>query len=260
MTESVLELERTPEAAARASMVDDRIAYYNDLFAGRFGESTRAMMDEAIERHDILFKVRHAGRILRPLIVHESTYRRVSAAVRRLARAIELAVDRLAADADLRRTVRIPEYLEPLIAIDGASGSHSLYARFDGFISASGRFTMIEFNSAPGGAHVAVEMNRAFGRLPIARAFARRYPVRWRNVLDRAHDTLVRDHRDHGGRGTPTVGVVRVDHDIVTLAGARWLTHVATRGCRVMSAPLDEFRYEHGRLTVDDVAIDLLLF
>lgn len=240
-------------------IVADGVAFYNDLFAGRFGASTLELMDEAIDRHQPLFKAQHTGRVLRPCMVHESTYRTVCSVAARLARAITVAADRLAADPALRRTLRLPEYLEPLIAIDATAGQHSMMSRFDGFVTGSGLFKMMEFNAAPGGAHVAFELNHAFQVAPIARAFSRRFRFRWLNVFDLAFAGLVREHRRQGFRGTPTVGLVALDHELVTSAQMRWLPYAAARGCRLMVARAEEFTYANRRLTVDGLGIDLLM-
>lgn len=252
-------IEASADARAEAQIQRECADYFNDLIATRYGDSTRTGLLEADERHNVLFKARDGVRVLRPQIVTASTYRRVCRAARGLVRAIVAAADRLAADRALRRAVAFPDYLEELVSVDAAAGGHSLMARFDGFVDPSGRFAMIEYNSAPGGAQVSVEQNLAFARLPVTAAFARRYRFRWNDALNLTFSALGRDHREHGGRGAPTLGFVADTHEF-GCAEMRWLAHVAARGCRVMMARPDEFERRGDRLTVDGVPIDVLVF
>lgn len=234
------------------------IDYYNELVDTEFLDSTREILREHIYAHDLLYRAPHPHRVLRPHIVSASTYEDVSRTVSILALAIATAADRLATDPQLRRALCLPEYLEPLIAFDPEKGAHSAVARFDGFISGTSAFTAIEYNSEPHGIHRGFELNAAFASMPIASAFGKRYPFRWPNILDLAYDAVLRQHKERGGRGTPTLGVLGADHDLGSRPDMRWLSYVAARGCHVVPATIDEFRYTKGRLYLKDLAIDLI--
>src|SRR4029079_1051271 len=113
-------------------------------------------------------------RILRPCLLPASAYATVCRTAQAIATALRITVDRLAADESLRRTIGIPEYLEPIIAMDGVRGDATM-GRIDGFIEPDGWFKAIEYNADPA-INGGFELNCAFAAAPIARAFGRRHP------------------------------------------------------------------------------------
>lgn len=228
---------------------------YDRLLSSGFGESTRERLAIEAENHDAAWQ--HGTRILRPWIITARTSDALTATTRRLAAGLDIAVQRLAADRRLRRAIGMPEYLEPLIGIDSMR-DRPILGRFDGFIDETGTFRVIEYNVYPV-VHGAFEINSAFAGTPIARAFAARFPFSWTNVLDRAHEAVVTNHRRSGKAGTPTVAVMGFAAGAGEEPEWRWVPYLAARGCIVATGVPEEFEYEGQRLRLRGRAVDLVL-
>jgi hypothetical protein len=238
----------------------DAIADYDDLLLGRHLASTRELLLSSAIRHAAVQYGRPVCSSLRPHFISAEDHRRVVDASALLCRGIVAAAERLAREPPLRRAIGIPEYLEPLLELDGERGAFPLIGRFDGYLK-DGDFSCFEFNTSPGSLTPIYELTAAFDAMPITAEFRARHPFRTAPVYDLAFDALCEDHRRRGGVGPPVIATVRYSAEVCPMPDfMRWIPYVAARGCRWVSALEEELVFENGRLSVEDIGIDVLVF
>jgi hypothetical protein len=242
-----------------AQVVVDAIACYRELLATRFpaGEWWRDHAGEVDRRwHD---EAPIEAFVLRPNMIDEATYAAVRASLGHVMRAFSIASDRLATDEALRRALGVPEYLEPLIAIDRERGRPTCVGRLDGIVTRDGRLVVIEFNSEPQSAPFQHELERSFERLPIAEAFAREFRFRSVDLYEQMFATLGERGRD--GR-MPCVAVLdrKLWRSARRATQFRPLMYCSARGCPVLYVDPDELEYRDGKVTASGVTVDMVAF
>ena len=233
-----------------SELVREAIGYYHDLLNDRHSASTR----EALGRLN--------SPILRPHFVERRVYDEIMAATVLLNRGLVAAADRLAREPALRRKLGLPDYLEPLIAMDRDRGEPSMIGRFDALIDTEGTFKIIEYNASPG---FDPALPATFQELPIAADFAKRFGFRSLNLRDHMLDDILRVPNEAGTGTRPAVLAIPV----TSLPPPRdkygepvWAKSDDGRGAIVFEATLDEFSFEGGRLFVEResrVPVDILV-
>jgi hypothetical protein len=241
------------------AQVAEATAYYNELLETRFLDSTRDMMLAAVERHVIAEEGRSLCTAMRPYLVTESTYRAALRSADLIYEGIRRAAEALAGDEALRRKVGIPDYLDRIIELDRERGAcaYSVISRLDSFLTPEGAIMVIEANTDPLVAVIA-EVDLVFRSMPIAKAFAKRYPFHSSSLYDLSLNALYDNHSKQSGAGTPTIAVIRTDTASVSQRGGfyRWLGYAAARGCNVLLAKPEEFEYKGSGLRVDGTVVD----
>ena len=226
----------------------EAIAYYHSLLEARFDPKTWwASLVGDLQRHAVT-----PGEVLRPYMIERARYEAMIAVAGEVAARIVEAADRLAADAALRRRLRIPEYLEPLIAIDRAHGLPSRLARVDGIVDDQGRLSIIEYNSEPKTLTQQLEIERALLRQPLASAFRERYPVASVDLFDEMFAAL---------EGKTVAVLARPPfRNAQTALTFRPLMYAAARGSTVIFVEPDELEYRQGKLQRGACPIDIVAF
>ncbi|MDB4957887.1 MAG: hypothetical protein JWO36_5456 [Myxococcales bacterium] len=241
-----------------SSLVEDAIAHYDELLATRFQPDTWWREHAAeIKRH--WFDEAPLGAfVLRPRMLDEANYLETCASLAPVARALAIAAERLATDEALRRTLGIPDYLEPLLAIDAAHGQPPCLGRLDGIPTRDGRVVIIEFNSEPKSVPFQYEVERAFDRLAITQAFGERYRVRTVDLYDNVHRAL----RTGGPREVSAVAVVdkAVWQSPRRASTFRPLMYAAARGTPVVFVDPEELDYRGGELRASGIRVDMVAF
>lgn len=230
-------------------LVQEAVRRYHDLLGSRHLASSREVLDRYGDRTDC--------NVLRPHFIDQEQYAEILSATELICRALDVAAERLARDSALRRKLGIPEYVDALLELDQEHGEPSLMGRFDGIVDRGGVFRVFEYNSVPSfdNAGLAAE---AFGEMPIMRDFRELYHFRAESLFDLAADTLIAEHARSGREGKPTIGVPFTAEEGPGEIPA-WLARVEARGCKVVVAPYEAFRFEGGRLVASAAPIDMVL-
>jgi hypothetical protein len=239
-------------------LIADAIAHYHELLA-RFEPATWWQGHaREVDRHWHREAPMEAY-VLRPFMIDEDMYAATRASLVPVMRAFATAIDRLAADDRLRRTLGIPAYLEPLLEIDRGHGKPTCMGRLDGIASADGRLSLIEFNSEPQSAPFQYELERSFERLPIAEAFARTFRVRTIDLYEQTYAALA--ERGRAGR-PPCVAVIdkALWRSPRRAAVFRPLMHSAARGCPVLYVDPEDLEYRDGVLSAFGITVDMVAF
>ncbi|MDX2088239.1 MAG: hypothetical protein SFX73_10330 [Kofleriaceae bacterium] len=240
-------------------LVADAIAHYDELLSGRFEPASWwPEHRDTVLRHWVE-EAPMSAFVLRPRMVDEATYASVKASVALVLRGVMIATDRLATDESLRRAIKIPAYLEPLLELDRTIGKPSILGRIDGHMANDGCVKFIEFNAQPLSAAFQYELERSFARLPISSEFEKRFRVRSVDLYERLHSALNARSRD--GR-TPCTAIVdkalwrsprRASH-------FRPLMYCSARGAPVLYVDPEELDYRNGKLTANGIQVDVIAF
>ena len=230
-------------------MVADAIAYYDELLAGPFDPSGwwRDHVDEVMAHWQGIVDIE--SWVLRPFMIGEQAYADMKRDLELVMQALAIAVERLAADPALRKTLGIPAYLEPLIEIDHERGKPSVLGRLDAVMT-DGVLQLLEYNAEPMTVAFQYELERSFDRLPITRAFARRFQVRRVDLYDELFTALQ----------PMTVAILdrAVWKSPRRATRFRPLMACAGRGCPVLSVEPEELEYRDGKLTSGGIPIDMV--
>ncbi|HEY4055611.1 MAG TPA: hypothetical protein VGM39_03345 [Kofleriaceae bacterium] len=239
-------------------LVADAITHYREVFSrlDRSELARRHVADVEQHWHD---EAAMSAYVLRPFFIDEETYAARAASLSLVMRGIGIATERLAADVKLRRALGLPEYMEPLLALDHASGKPTCLGRLDAIPTADGRLMAIELNSEPQSAPFQYELERAFDRSPIASAFGERFRFRTVDLYEQLYATL--RHRASRGR-MPTVAVIdKALWRSERRAGVyRPLMYCSARGCPVLYVDPEEVEYKAGKLSANGIEIDMVAF
>jgi len=240
-------------------LVGDATAHYHGLLAGSFDPAGWWPAHRAEVERNWHTEAKTEAYVLRPLFIDEATYASTQARAGMIGRGLALAADALAASEPLRRALRVPAYMDPLLEFDRANGKPPVLGRIDGHMAPDGRLTVIEFNSEPQSAPYQYELERSFDRLPVKAEFEKRFHVRTVDTYARMLEAL----RERGKSGRlPTIAI---------LDKALWASHrkagiykpvlyASARGCPVMFVDPEELDYRAGRLTANGIAVDMVAF
>ncbi len=235
----------------------DAVSHYDELLLEKHLASTQDHLARATERHQLYVHGRPHCELLRPHMIDAPTYERVQRATTLVNRAIVGLVERLLVDPALAKAAGVPPYFEQILCVDRSCGGPCTIARLDGFLDSSGSIKFIEYNTDPWAACICEsdEIDVAFSAMPIAREFAARFPFRTVHGMELALEALYVDHERHGGRGAPTFAAVGATHRPPL---PRELSFAAWRGCRVVSAALEELAPRGTELFVEDQRVDVV--
>jgi hypothetical protein len=211
--------------------------YHALLLDGRV-DDMRAHLARAVAANPAV----HECRVLRPYFIDADRYARTLEVTALLNDAFIAAARRLRSDHALRRSLGIPVYLDELLALDAEDALPSVMTRIDGMFTSDGTFKILEYNAQPefGPARAIDDM---FASSPMAAEIARHNQFETLRLNDYAIDALLAAC----GSTTPTIGVPPGK------ANAReWFGQAASRGCRICVVPYERYRFEGGKLVVDD--------
>jgi hypothetical protein len=176
----------------------DAVADWEAL--GGVGEAARALAAGAPRGTGTL-------RLLRPRFLARAVYDDVCARARIVQRAVQVCVERLLADPELRRRAcRFPPAFDARIAEEAALPDTAPVRRFDGVLDQELRF--LELNGSSGGIFKSARLAARFRELGAARAFRERWRVTDFDLAARFHDAICAVSRRLGHEGPLRLGVI----------------------------------------------------
>jgi len=160
-------------------MQHEAIARYHDLLAtDDLTETSRAILDEGLERAKLIFGGRRLSPYLRPHFVMEADFARVSQVCEVVWGAIEKVKDAAIANLALLDELGLAEIERDLAAIDPGYRAVSPTARLDSFLTDEA-YSFVELNGeSPAGIAYADAAFEIFQTLPVMQRFAEDYTVR----------------------------------------------------------------------------------
>jgi hypothetical protein len=193
-------------------MLHDAVTLYHDLLTkDDLAQSSRAILDEGLERARLIFGGRRLSPYLRPHFVTETDFARITRICETIWGAIQKVKDAAVKDEALLDELGITETEKELVAIDPGYAEVSPTARLDSFLTDEA-YSFVELNGeSPAGIAYVDAAFDIFSELPVMRRFAETYNVRPLYGRRMMLDVLLRAHREYLGRqpdSAPRIAIV----------------------------------------------------
>ena len=243
-------------------MFPEAVARYHELLANHdLAESSRATLDQGLERAKLIFGGRRLSPYLRPHFVTETDFARITQICETVWSAIQKVKDAAVEDDSLFDDLGITEIERELVAIDPGYKAVSPTARLDSFLTSS-RYSFVELNGeSPAGIAYADAAYDIFSSLPVMKEFGKDYKVRplygrrfMLEVLLSSYEEFLGHKPEHPPRiaiidlpGVPTVSEFELFREFFESAGYP----------SVICTP-QELEFRGNRLSVNGLEIDIV--
>ena len=160
-------------------MFPEAVARYHDLLSNQeLAESSRALLDEGLEKAKLIFGGRRLSPYLRPHFVSESDFAHICQICETVWSAIQKVKDAAVANPHIVDDLGLTEIERELVAIDPGYVAVSPTSRLDSFLTKS-TYSFVELNGeSPAGIAYADAAYDIFSSLPVMKEFAADYNVR----------------------------------------------------------------------------------
>lgn len=240
-------------------MIQDAIAFYNDLFDAELAAAMQAHLEAAMHQRHLNFGGRPLCTVLRPNFLTVEQYDYLQSRCKLILGAFETAYEALVADPTLRAKLDLTAEEEALIHLDPGFRSPTPTARLDSFLSHDGTLHFVEYNAeTPAGAGYQDVLGDTFLELPIMQRFMTRYGVRSHAVRGRVLGTLLDCYREWGGRDVPRIAIVDWPH-VPTLPEFHiFKDYFQAQGVSTVITEPGSLEYDNGRLRAGDFHINIV--
>jgi uncharacterized circularly permuted ATP-grasp superfamily protein len=243
-------------------MLNDAVTLYHDLLTkDDLAQSSRAMLDEGLERARLIFGGRRLSPYLRPHFVTAEDWARITIVCETIWGAIQKVKDAAVENESLLEELGITETEKELVAIDPGYAEVSPTARLDSFLTETA-YSFVELNGeSPAGIAYVDAAFDIFSELPVMRRFAETYHVRPLYGRRKMLDVLLRAHQEYLGRKpetAPTIAIVDLKDRPTQKEFELFKEFFEAEGHRSIICSPDELEFKEGRLRMGDFEIDIV--
>ncbi|HEY0004561.1 MAG TPA: hypothetical protein VGB17_07090 [Pyrinomonadaceae bacterium] len=243
-------------------MLHEAVSRYHELLGeGDLAESSRAMLDEGLERSRLIFGGRRLSPYLRPHFVTETDFARVRRICDTVWSAIQKVKDAAVLDQALLKELGLTEIEKELVCIDPGYRAVSPTARLDSFLTEAA-YSFVELNGeSPAGIAYADAAYDIFSALPVMRRFSENYNVRPLYGRRLMLDVLLRAYEEYLGRKperAPSIAIVDLKGMPTQKEFELFKEFFEAEGCPSMIASPDELEWSGGRLRAGAFEIDIV--
>ena len=182
-------------------MFPEAVARYHDLLSNQeLAESSRALLDEGLEKAKLIFGGRRLSPYLRPHFVSESDFAHICQICETVWSAIQKVKDAAVADPNVVDDLGLTEIERELVAIDPGYVAVSPTSRLDSFLTKTA-YSFVELNGeSPAGIAYADAAYDIFSSLPVMKEFAAEYNLRPMYGRRFMLDVLLSSYEEYLGR------------------------------------------------------------
>jgi uncharacterized circularly permuted ATP-grasp superfamily protein len=232
-------------------------AYHALLEDAALADASLEALHEGQRSRRLSFGDRPLSVALRPQILTRASYDHAVQAARATYGALQSLEKALLRDADLRAELDLEPEEERLALADPGCRSSSPSARLDSFFAGEVRY--VEYNAeSPAGMAYGDNLAEVFARLPVMKAFRKRFPGRFLSTRRRQLATMLRAFRQWGRDRTPVIAIV----DWVGLPTATefemFRDYFEAQGVKTVICDPRALELRRGRLHADGVAVNLV--
>ncbi|HEY0545944.1 MAG TPA: hypothetical protein VGC91_11250 [Pyrinomonadaceae bacterium] len=243
-------------------MLHTAVSRYHELLRENdLAESSRAMLDEGLERARLIFGGRRLSPYLRPHFVTEADWARVTSICQTVWSAIQKVKDAAVENDALLDELGVTEKERELVAIDPGYREVSPTARLDSFLTDTA-YSFVELNGeSPAGIAYADAAYDIFSALPVMRRFAEEYQVRPLYGRRLMLDVLLRAHEEYLGRKAerpPQIAIVDLKDVPTTQEFELFREYFESQGYPSLICSPDALEFSDGRLRCRDFEIDIV--
>lgn len=243
-------------------MLHTAVSRYHELLTDiDLAESSRAMLDDGLERARLIFGGRRLSPYLRPHFVTEDDWVRVTQVCETVWGAIQKVKDAAVEDDALLDELGLTEKERELVAIDPGYREVAPTARLDSFLT-DDAYSFVELNGeSPAGIAYADAAYEIFSALPVMQRFADDYDVRPLFGRRLMLDVLLRAHAEFLGRKPerpPQIAIVDLKDVPTTQEFELFHEYFVSQGHPSIICSPDALQFSGGRLRCGDFEIDIV--
>lgn len=243
-------------------MLHDAVSYYHELLTrDDLAESSRAMLDEGLERAKLIFGGRRLSPYLRPHFVTETDFARVTRICETIWGAIQKVKDAAVQDDKLISELGLTDMERELVSIDPGYREVSPTARLDSFLTDEA-YSFVELNGeSPAGIAYGDAAYEIFSALPVMRRFAEKYSVRQFFGRRLLLDVLLRAHAEYLGRKpdrAPHIAIVDLEDRPTQKEFELFQDFFEAEGYSSIICSPNKLEFKDNRLRAGDFEIDIV--
>ena len=236
----------------------DPVAVYHELLEDEaMARRSADLLQEAQHEHRLVFGDRPVSITLRPQLVSRRQYDAAVAASEAIYAAFQRLERALLDDALLRRELDLEPEEEQLALANPGAGASSTSSRIDGFYK--DRLRVVEYNAeSPAGMAYNDQLIRVFERLPVMRAFRRRFRLRALPLRSRQLNAMLRGFKDWGKARTPVVAIIDWQGLPTTREFELFRDFFTAQGIRTVITDPRALEFRRGTLYADGQPVNLV--
>ncbi len=243
-------------------MLHEAVEHYHELLADdTLAESSRAILDEGLEREKLIFGGRRLSPYLRPHFVTETDWWRVTGICETVWGAIQKVKDAAVDDESLLDELGLNEIERDLVKIDPGYTAVSPTARLDSFLTESA-YSFVELNGeSPAGIAYADAAYKVFSALPVMQRFGERYGLRTLPGRRLMLDTLLKEYTEFLGQQPerrPHIAIVDFKGLPTQKEFELFREYFESEGYPAIVCAPEELEFTNGRLRSGDFEIDIV--
>jgi hypothetical protein len=243
-------------------MLHDAVSRYHNLLDDEvLAESSRAMLDEGLEKSRLIFGGRRLSPYLRPHFVTEADFGRIIKICETVWSAIQKVKDAAIHDDSIISDLGVTEIERDLISIDPGYRAVSPTARLDSFLTEAA-YSFVELNGeSPAGIAYVDAAYDIFARLPVMKKFTERYQVRPLYGRRFMLDVLLDSYEEFLGRKperAPQIAIVDLKGMPTQKEFELFKEFFEAEGYPALICSPDELEFTGNRLRAGDFAIDIV--
>ena len=236
----------------------DPVAVYHQLLDdGGLSADCMETLREGQRRNRLMFGDRPVSMTLRPQLIGAARYRAAVQASESIYAALGRLEQALLRDERLRAELDLDPEEERLALIEPGGASSSPSARIDGFFTDQLRF--VEYNAeSPAGMAYGDTLTAVFERLPVMRAFRKRFRIRSLPTRARQLGAMLRGFRSWGKERTPVIAIVDWTGLPTTAEFELFRDYFESRGVKTVICEPRALEFRRGRLQAGGVPVNLV--
>ena len=243
-------------------MLNDAVSRYHDLLRDdSLAESSRALLDEGLERSKLIFGGRRLSPYLRPHFVTEEDFARIVQICETVWSAIEKVKDAAIDDDSIISDLGVTEIERDLISIDPGYRAVSPTARLDSFLTEAA-YSFVELNGeSPAGIAYVDAAYDIFSQLPVMKRFTEDYNVRPLYGRRYLLDVLLDSYEEFLGRKpdrVPQIAIVDLKGMPTQKEFELFKEFFEREGYPAIICSPDELEFANNRLRAGQVQIDIV--
>ena len=243
-------------------MFPEAVSRYHELLSDpKLAESSRAMLDEGLERARLIFGGRRLSPYLRPHFVSTEDFQRIVSICETVWSAIQKVKEAAIGDESIVTELGLTQIERQLVRIDPGYSAVSPTARLDSFLTSSA-YSFVELNGeSPAGIAYADAAYDIFSSLPVMKKFAEEYDVKALYGRRYLLDVLLDSYTEFLGRKperSPTIAIVDLEDLPTKTEFELFKEFFEENGYSAIICSPQELEFTDGRLRRADFEIDIV--
>lgn len=243
-------------------MFPEAVARYHDLLADpTLAESSRAVLDDGLERARLIFGGRRLSPYLRPHFVTAADWDRICSICETVWSAIQKVKDAAIEDESIIQELGLTQIERELIAIDPGYKGVSPTARLDSFLTQNA-YSFVELNGeSPAGIAYADAAYDIFSSLPVMKRFAEEYDVKALYGRKYMLEVLIDSYEEFLGRKPdrkPSIAIVDLENLPTKTEFELFKEFFEQCGYSAIISSPQELEFSNGRLRKGEFEIDIV--